>query len=61
MIYERVNFNEEVIRVMSREDFEGRHIDHFWLDRDEATRKKMLDEVYDMIVPPSGGSESEEE
>ncbi|MBO5029811.1 MAG: hypothetical protein J6C59_09420 [Muribaculaceae bacterium] len=61
MIFERVNFNEEVIKQMSRDEFEQRHINHFWLDRDEATRKKMLDEVYDLINPSAGGSESEEE
>lgn len=61
MIFERVNFNEEVIRAMSRDEFEKRHINHFWLDRDEATRKKMLNEVYELINPPTGGLESEEE
>lgn len=52
MFYERVNFNEEEVKKMSREDFESRHLDLFWLDRDEATRKKMLGEVYDIINKP---------
>lgn len=53
MFYERVNFNEEEVKKMSREDFESRHINLFWLDRDEATRKKMLGEVYDIIHKPA--------
>ena len=57
MIFERVNFNEEVIRQMSREEFESRHIDDFWQDRDEETRRRMLAEVYDMIT---GGQESQD-
>lgn len=53
MFYELVNFNEEEVRKMSREEFESRHIGLFWLDRDEATRKKMLAEVYDIINKPA--------
>lgn len=53
MIFERVNFNEEGIKKMSREEFVSRHLDLFWLDRDEATRKKMLGEVYDIINKPA--------
>lgn len=49
MLFEQVNFNEEEIKKMSREEFESRHIKLFWIDRDEATRKKMLGEVYDII------------
>lgn len=52
MFYERVNFNEEEVKKMNREDFESRHLNLFWLDRDEATRKKMLGEVFDIIVKP---------
>ncbi len=53
MIFERVNFNDEEVKKMSREEFESRHIDLFWLDRDEATRKKMLGQVYDLINKPA--------
>lgn len=53
MFYERVNFNEEEVKKMSREGFESRHLNLFWLDRDEATRKKMLGEVYDIINKPA--------
>ncbi|MDE7465008.1 MAG: hypothetical protein K2M59_03915 [Muribaculaceae bacterium] len=56
MFYERVNFNEEEVKKMNREDFESRHLNLFWLDRDEATRKKMLGEVFDIINrPPKKG------
>lgn len=53
MIFEHVNFNEEEIKKMSREEFESRHIGLFWLDRDEATRKKMLGQAYDIISKPA--------
>ncbi len=51
MIFECVNFNEEEVKKMSRDEFESRHIDLFWQDRDEATRKKMLGQVYEIINP----------
>lgn len=54
MIFEGVNFNSEEVRKMSREEFESRHLDLFWLDRDEVTRKKMLEEVFDIINKPAG-------
>ncbi|QCD39710.1 hypothetical protein EEL34_13865 [Muribaculaceae bacterium Isolate-039 (Harlan)] len=53
MIFERVNFNDEEIKKMSRDEFESRHINLFWLDRDEATRKKILGQVYDLITKPA--------
>lgn len=53
MIFEGVNFNEGEIKKISRDEFESRHIDLFWLNRDEATRKKMLGQVYDLITKPA--------
>lgn len=53
MLFERVNFNEEEIKNMGREEFEARHINLFWLDRGEATRKKMLGQVYDLVNKPT--------
>lgn len=53
MIFERVNFNDEEIKKMSQDEFESRHINLFWLDRDEVTRKKMLGQVYDLITKPA--------
>lgn len=55
MIVANVNFNEEVIKTLSREKFLAMHINLLWQDRDEATRKKMLNEVYDSIVKPPKG------
>lgn len=52
MIVDRVNFNEDAIRMMSRDEFISRHIGLVWRDRDIDTRKKMLREVFDMIKPP---------
>lgn len=53
MIYEGVNFYEDVIKKMSYEEFEASHLKVYWLDCDEATRKKMLKEVYESIVKPA--------
>ena len=49
MIIDRVNFNDEVVCRMSKEDFVAMHIGVIWQDRDEATRKKMLSDAYDRI------------
>lgn len=59
MKFEGVNFFEDVVSKMSREEFESRHINHFWLDRKEATRKKMLAQVYALINPPKEEKETE--
>lgn len=52
MIYEGVNFNEAVIKDMTKEDFESMHVNALWQDRDEATRRKMLSEVHGIITKP---------
>lgn len=52
MIFEDVNFNESEVKKMTREEFESRHLKHFWKNRDEETRKKMLGQVYDLICKP---------
>lgn len=54
MLFEGVNFNEGEVRKMSPGEFESRHLDLFWLDRDEATRKKMLGQVYAIIGKSAG-------
>lgn len=51
MLFERVFFNEEEARKLSKDEFVARHANLFWLDRDEATRRKMLGQVYGMIAP----------
>lgn len=52
MIFEGVNFNESLVRKMTKEEFEKMHLNLFWLDRDKETRKKMIDKVYSIIVNP---------
>jgi|GEM_PF-3410369 len=53
MIFERVNFNNAEVKKMTREEFVSRHVGILWPDRDEATRKKMLGQVYDLVnMPP---------
>lgn len=53
MIFEGVNFNKAVIKTMSRDEFESRHIGVLWQNRDEEARKKMLAQVYDLINKPT--------
>ncbi len=52
MIFERVNFNDAEVKKMTREEFVSRHVGILWPDRDEATRKKMLGQVYDLVSRP---------
>lgn len=58
MIYEGVNFNEDVCGKMTAEEFEAAHVDIFWKDRDEATRKKMLAEAYKLMTKPAKPTKS---
>lgn len=52
LIFEGVAFIKAECRKLSREEFIDSHIDVFWPDRKEATRRKMLGKAYDLIVPP---------
>lgn len=52
MIVDRVNFNDDEVRKLSREDFIAMHAGVFWQDREEETRLKMLSDVYDRICGP---------
>lgn len=52
MIYERVNFNADAVRRMTREEFVARHIGALWLDRKEDVRQQMLSQVYDIVHAP---------
>lgn len=61
MIIEGVNFNAAEIALMTAEEFEQRHIDLFWLDRDIETRKKMLSQVYELVKPVRKSKKKNEE
>lgn len=50
--YESVSFVNANVAKMTKEDFIASHVDVFWLDKKTDTRRKMLAEVYDIIVPP---------
>ncbi len=50
MIFESVNFNDEEVRKMSAVEFEARHVNLLWKDRDPAIRKKMLSQAYGIIT-----------
>lgn len=49
--YENVTFDKSAVAAMSREEFIERHIGIFWQDRDERTRRKMLEAVYRLVRP----------
>ncbi len=55
MTYENVTFVEAQVKKFSEEEFIEAHIGHFWLDRDEETRKKMLADVYKRITGTGKG------
>lgn len=48
--YENVTFIKEPAKKLTKEEFIGLHLNIFWLDRDEETRKKMLGAVHDLIT-----------
>ena len=48
--YENVTFVKEEVKKMSKSEFIAHHLNVFWLDRDEAKRKKMLGAAYDLIT-----------
>lgn len=48
--YENVSFVKEEVRKMSKLEFIAKHLNVFWLDRDEAKRRKMLGAAYDLVV-----------
>ncbi len=50
--FEGVTFIKSECTKLSREDFINRHVDVFWTDRKEATRRMMLGKAYDLMVPP---------
>ena len=52
MIYEGVNFNEDAVKKLSKDTFITDHIDLLWTKREAETRRKMLEEVYDIFNPP---------
>lgn len=52
MKYEGVNFNEEVIRQLSLEEFIDLHLGILWPDKDKEVGRKMLEEAYGLIAEP---------
>lgn len=53
MIIEGVFFVVEECRKMTKDEFVNRFIDVFWQDRPRKERKKMLNDAYALINPPS--------
>lgn len=52
MIFEKVTFVEKNVAKMSKSTFIDKHVNVIWLDRGLQERRKMLSDVYDLIVPP---------
>ena len=51
--YENVTFVKEPAKRLTRDEFIAQHLNVFWQDRKEATRRKMLGAVHDIITGPS--------
>ena len=47
--YENVSFVKDYARRQTKEEFIASHINIYWQNRKESTRRKMLSEVYDLI------------
>lgn len=48
--YENVTFLKEPAKRLTREEFIAQHLNVFWQDRKESTRRKMLGAVHDIIM-----------
>ncbi len=48
--YENVTFLKEPARQQTKDEFIEQHLHVFWLNRKEATRRKMLGAVHDLIT-----------
>lgn len=48
--YENVTFLKEPAKKLTRDEFIAQHLNVFWLDRKESTRRKMLGVVHDLIT-----------
>lgn len=49
MRIEGVTFIDSAVLQMKKKEFIEKHLNVFWLDRNEEDRKKMLSDAYDMI------------
>ena len=49
---ENVTFLKGGVSKMKKEEFVKSHLDIFWKDKNEQTRKKMLSQVYELCVGP---------
>lgn len=50
--FENVTFIKSEVLKMGKEEFIFRHLDIFWRDKDEETRRKMLSQAYDLCAGP---------
>lgn len=50
--FENVTFLKGVVSKMKKEEFVNSHLDIFWQDKNEQTRKKMLSQVYELCAGP---------
>ena len=48
--YENVTFLKEPAKRLTREEFIAQHLNVFWQDQKESTRRKMLGTVHDIIM-----------
>ncbi len=48
--YENVTFLKDPAKRLTRDEFIAQHLNVFWQDRKESTRRKMLGTVHDLIT-----------
>lgn len=48
--YENVTFLKDPAQRLTRDEFIAQHLNVFWLNRKESTRRKMLGTVHDLIT-----------
>lgn len=48
--FENVTFVKANVLRVKKEDFISSHLNIFWRDKDEETRKKMLSQAYDLCA-----------
>lgn len=50
--FENVTFIKSEVLKMKKAEFISNHLDIFWRDRNEETRRKMLSQAYDLCAGP---------
>lgn len=50
--FEKVTFIKSEVLKMKKAEFISSHLNIFWRDKNEETRRKMLSQAYDLCAGP---------